>query len=126
MFFYIIVAVADLLTKQLVFNCYLHRLTILIGVVVVFKIGAFLVERKKYPVSCMQQTIKNTNFFIFAFHWILLYWLASPLSRLTKGSDLSLTVIYFVQIILCCTISISLGIILNKLFPRLMKILNGR
>ncbi len=123
---YAIIVIVDLFSKQMLFNCYIHRLAILVGVIAVFKIGAFLVKKKKTENRLVHE-IKNTYFFIFAFHWILLYWLAFPLSKLTSsGSDLSLLIIYFVQIIFGCLISILLGVGLNRLCPRIMKVLNGR
>jgi len=124
---YGVVAIIDLFTNEFEYNNYIHRVTILMGGVVAFKVATAIVWRKEHPDSDLMKQIKSTNFFIFAFHWILLYWLAFPLSKLVhNGSDLSLITIYFMQIILCCTISIFLGMVLNKLFPRTMKFINGR
>lgn len=120
-------ALMDLLTKDAGFNCYLHKLTILLGIIVVFKIGVAIVKRKKYPENKVLMEIKNTKFFIYAFHWILLYWVAFPLSKLAiSGSDVMLIIVYFTQIVLCCTMAILLGIVLNKTCPKLMKVFNGR
>lgn len=124
---YGLIALTDLLTKDLEYNCYLHRLTILLGIVVVFKIAAAFVKRKDRPENKFLTEFKNTNFFIYAFHWILLYWLSQPLSILAgKGTDLILVIVYFLQILLCCSICIGLGLLLNKNIPKMMKVMNGR
>lgn len=123
---YGIFAIMDLLTNQSTFNCYIHKITLAIGVVVVFKMAIHIVDRRKYPEKKLLLCVKNTNFFIFAFHWILLYWLVFPLSKIYNGTDLSLIVVYFLEIILCCSIAIAIGVLLNKLLPKTMRFLCGR
>lgn len=123
---YGVIAILDLFSNELICNFYIHRITVLIGIIVSFKIATLMVKKKEYPESDMLKRIKNTNFFLFAFHWILLYWLAFPLSKIYNGSDASLIVIYFIEMVLCCAIAIVLGMLLNKLFPRTMRFLDGR
>ena len=71
--------------------------------------------------------VKKTNFFIYAFHWMLLYLLAYPLGKMAgEGSDFTLMFVYFVEIFLCCSMAIVIGMLLNRFCPRFMKVLNGR
>lgn len=123
---YCFFAITDLLTNQCAFNSYIHKATLFLGVVVAFKIVTCIVKKRNYPTKKVLLYVKDTNFFIFAFHWILLYWLAFPLSKIYNGTDLSLIVIYFLEIILCCFIAISIGVLLNKVFPQTMRFLCGR
>lgn len=120
------IAFVDLLSMHSAYNGYIHRVTLLIGVIVAFKIAIYFVNKELVLNLKFFESVKNTNFFIFAFHWILLYWLAFPLSKIYNGNDISLIMIYFLEIVLCCTTAIALGMLLNKLLPKTMRFLNGR
>ena len=86
-FLYAFVAFVDLLTSTSDLNCFIHRATILLGVVASFKIAIVHVEKKRFPEKEFAIRVKNTNFFIFAVHWIILYWLSFPLTKLYDGTD---------------------------------------
>ncbi len=120
------IAFVDLFSIHSPYNGYIHRVTLLIGVIVAFKIAIYFVNKNLFLNTKFYESVKNTNFFVFAFHWILLYWLTFPLSKIYNGTDLSLVLIYFLEIILGCSISISLGMLLNMLIPKIMRFLNGR
>ena len=126
-FGYIINILLDLFTKNYEYNCYINKITVLFGIIVAFKISIHIVSKTSYRENDIMKMIKNTNIFIYASHWMFLYWISYPLYNVCfVGAGLSLTLIYFIQIILCCTLLILIGIILNLLFPRLMKFINGR
>ena len=124
---YGIVALFDLLTVNMECNSYIHRLTILIGIIVVFKIGLMVVVYRKGTESPLFKKVKVTNFFIYASHWLILYLLALPLGKLAAGaSDVFMILLYILQIVLCCIICIWGGLLLNRYFPKTMKVFNGR
>ena len=121
------VALLDLLSVNMECNSYIHRLTILIGIIVVFKLGTKIVIRRKEIDSSLFKKIKGTNFFIYASHWLILYLLAFPLGKLASGaSDEFMILLYILQIVLCCIICITTGLLLNRYFPKSMRVLNGR
>lgn len=124
---YGVVALTDLLSVNMECNSYIHRLTILIGIIVVFKIGLMVVLNRKDIDSPLFKKVKETNFFIYASHWLILYLLAIPLGKFAVGtSDVFMVLLYILQIVLCCIICIVAGLLLNRYFPKTMKVLNGR
>ena len=124
---YVVVALIDLLSVNMECNSYIHRLTILIGIIVVFKIGLMVVVYRKEIESPFLNKVKRTNFFIYASHWMILYFLAIPLGKLATGTpDVFMVLLYILQIVLCCIICIAAGLLLNRYFPKTMKVLNGR
>ena len=125
---YVIMVIVDCFTKGSIHNPYIHSVTIIIGIVVLFKIGYTIVSNGKDRIKKeWYNKIQNTNFFVYGSHWLLLYVMSFPLSRLiTYGSDVSLIIVYLLQIVLCVFICTFMGIILNNHFPKFMNVFNGR
>lgn len=127
---YIILIVIDVIYKGSGIGKYIHQLTILIGIPCVVKIVSLIVNshrRIHTTLLRIYDRIEQTQFFIFASHWAVLYLLSQPLSVLIGHNlDVSLVLLYFIQFIVSVLITITLGVILNILMPKAMKILNGR
>lgn len=121
------VVLLDIISVNFECKSYIHRLTILIGIIVVFKIGSKIAVHRKENESLLLEKVKGTTFFIYASHWLVLYILAFPLGKLATGaSDMFMILLYLLQIVLCCIICIAAGLLLNRYFPKSMKVLNGR
>ena len=124
---YGIMVLVDCFTKGCVYNPYIHRLTIVIGVLALFKIGCAIVSNGKDIKKEWYNKVQNTSFFVYGSHWLLLYAMSFPLSKLiVYGSDASLILVYMLQIVLSVLICTFMGVILNTYFPKTMKVLNGR
>ncbi len=121
---YIVIALADLCSKETDYNQYIHKFGILAGIVCSFKVGAYLVEKRGVKTSAF---ISSATFFVFAIHnpWILgnlkklLYMLVRP------ESDGMLTVLYFGNVILTVCISLLIYSVLKRFLPRFTAIITG-
>lgn len=123
-FSYPIIAIADLLTKNYVFNAYIHNLGIISGIIFCFLLVSYLLENNKIKSIPL---LSSASFFIFAIHdpWLLrtikkiLYMVIRP------ESDLMLTLLYFIAVILVIIISVGIYYALKNLTPRFTSIITG-
>lgn len=121
--FYPMIIVLDLLTKGQMYNIYIYKLGICIGIIFWFLIASFLIERihiKSIPF------LTSASFFIFAIHepWILPQ-VSKLLSYYHPNSEISVVFLYFSSVFLALIISAGLYYILIKIVPRFTLIITG-
>lgn len=124
---YVAAALLDWLTKGYSVNTYAHRISILFGMMVMFKFALYYVRKSNIQFeNTIISSIKETSFFLYATHWIFLSLISSPLYYFAIFSGLPSTVIYIIQLPICLLIIVPLGILLNTKYPSIMKVINGR
>jgi surface polysaccharide O-acyltransferase-like enzyme len=121
---YPLLVVIDLLTKKYDFNLFVHNIGILVGIVFWFNLAALLLRTGKMKTNGF---LAAASFFVFAVHDPIL------LSKFRKivfvvlkpSSDIEITLLYFVNVIIVTGIALLLYYLLRKFLPRFTKIITG-
>lgn len=122
---YPIIACVDCLTKHSIYTGYIHRAGILAGVVLVFCIAAWLVEKKNVRAVPL---LTSASFFVYAIHEPMVL---SQVSKITTrisiggGNELILSALYLVNVVITIAIALLIYIVLKKLTPRFLQLING-
>ncbi len=121
---YALVAVADLCTKGMIFNPYLHNVGILLGIMACFRLSAYLIGERNVKVSPF---LAASSFFIFAVHE---QWLLTTIRRVINltfnpSGDMVMTFLYFGYVILTVLIALALYYVLQKTMPRFTAFITG-
>lgn len=122
--FYVPIAILDVLTKGNEYNCYIHMLGILLGVVAIVNITSYLIEKHKVKVNAF---LANASFFVFVLHYLFLNELGKVIFKLMHQPESPYFGFFFYFLVPVITIIICLGlyIILNKYFPKMLAMLTG-
>lgn len=124
-YFYIFVAIADVLTKGIEYNIYIHKAGILLGIVSVVIIASKLLEKNKVKVNA---TLANSSFFIFALHYMIITnigKLAFILLHIPDNNPFAMLGLYFGTTIVTILICLGLYVLLRRFTPRLCNLLTG-
>ncbi|MDR1090538.1 MAG: acyltransferase [Prevotella sp.] len=120
---YPIVAIADLLTKEYIFNVYIHKIGIITGIIFCFNLVAFLLAKEKIR---SVPFLSAASFFIFAVHALLLTILRKISFMIFRPeSDFTMTSLYFINVILTVFITLGMYYILRRFWPRFVAIITG-
>jgi surface polysaccharide O-acyltransferase-like enzyme len=121
---YPLLVIADLLTKNYDVNSFIHKTGIIVGMVFWVNVVASLLRTGKIRVN---RFLVSSPFFLFAIHDPIL------LSKIRKvlyvtfnpQSDLVITMIYFLLVIIVVFIALGLYYILKRFMPRFTAIITG-
>jgi len=120
---YPIVAVADLLTKDLACNPYLHNAGIVIGIFAAVQLAATLLERGKVRVN---KFLAGASFFIFALHTLFIGNLAKVFVKVCFiDSPYYMCLLYFAVPITTIAVCLALYWPLRRCAPKLCVLLTG-
>ncbi len=122
-FIYIIISIADAVTKEESYNHYIHDIGILLGILSAFTIVSYFIDKGKIRVN---KFLSDSSFFIFAMHGLFMGEFMKVLFIiLHPQSPYMLLFIYF--LVPAITILICIGIYggLKKYCPQVAKILTG-
>lgn len=121
---YPIFVIFDLLTIDNLIHPYIHNIGILIGIVFWILSAAYLIENKRVkPIPFLS----SASFFIFAIHdpWLLSQIRKILYSVIQPQSDLSICILYFVNVFLVTIIALGIYFILKKLAPSFTALITG-
>jgi len=119
-----VIAVANLMTMEYIFNEYIHKIGIIIGIVFSFNFAAYLFEKNVIkPVKYLSVA----TFFIFATHDPFFYRTFYKVSYMifSPESDLGFTLLYFANSILVVFSALGLFFVLKRFLPRFTRIITG-
>ncbi len=120
---YIVVVVADTISKEQSYNSYIHDVGILLGIVSAIIITATLLERGKVRVNYF---LASSSFFLFALHTLILSDLGKIIfAPVRSGSPYFLIVFYFLVPALTILICLGLYKVLKTYFPAFTLLLTG-
>ncbi|MDE7412468.1 MAG: acyltransferase [Muribaculaceae bacterium] len=121
---YPLVIIAEMLTKHLSINPYIHSLGIVSGAIFWFLIASYLIEIKKLkPIPILT----SASFFIFAIHepWLLVTLRKLTLSLLHPTSPYIHLLLYFATIAIVTFIAIGIYYVLKKIAPKFTNLITG-
>lgn len=120
---YPFVAIADLLTKNLAYNPYIHNAGILIGLVAAVSLTACLLENKRIRVN---HFLASASFFLFALHTLFMGNLGSLITKLTfVDTPVYMLLLYLVVPTLTICICLAFYWLMQRYTPRLLALLTG-
>jgi Uncharacterized protein conserved in bacteria len=120
---YPIIAIADLLTKEFLFNSYIHKAGILIGIMLCFNLVTLLFERKRIKSISF---LSAASFYVFAMHEPLMKTLRKITFLIVKPeSDISLTSLYFLNVITIIALALCSYWLLRKFLPKFTAVITG-
>ena len=122
---YIAIVIADMLTKEMAYNVYIHKLGILCGVISTVAIAAYLLDSGKLAVN---QTLADSSFFVFAFHFLFIRELGKFtffVLHIPENNPYAMLTLYFAVPILSLIICVSLYLLLKRYTPRICGVLTG-
>jgi fucose 4-O-acetylase-like acetyltransferase len=122
-YFYPVLVIIDLLTKESSYNYLVHNLGILLGIAFFFNLVSCLLNNEKIKTNTF---LSASGFFIFATH----SWLLRPVKRILVDifkpeSDLLLTFCYFMTPLFVVGISLIFYYLLKRFCPAFTKIITG-
>jgi surface polysaccharide O-acyltransferase-like enzyme len=121
---YPLIVIADLLTKNYDANSFIHNAGIIVGIVFWFNLVTCLLRTKKVGVN---QFLAASSFFIFAIHEpLILNSIRKVLyATFNPQSDLVITMLYFLLVIIVVFIALGLYYILKRFMSRFTAIITG-
>lgn len=122
---YLIIAVADTLTRGIGYNIYIHRAGILIGIIATVNIVAPLVAKNRVKVN---MTLASSSFFIFASHYLIIGDVgkfAFTMLHIPENSPVAMLALYFSVPITVTAICLTAHMIVKRLSPKLCALLTG-
>lgn len=121
---YPVIAVLDACTKGLVINAYIHNAGILLGILFLFNVVSFLLERRKLTVGTF---LPGASFFLFAVHEQSLSQIRKSLTAVFPPyvSQMNDVVLYLLPMVILIPIVLILYYLLKKYCPALLRIMVG-
>lgn len=121
---YLLVATTDLLTKGEIYNLYINKIGILVGII------AFVVVTCRWLKSRLVQfftRLANYSFFVFALHYLIINDLAKMVFKMTHMQDVcwQMLLFYIIVPMLTITMCVLVAILLQRSIPRLYSRLCG-
>jgi len=120
---YAIIAVADTLTKGLVYNGYIHKMGIIIGIFAAVGLMSILVEKEKIKSGGF---LADSSFFLFALHGMIVIVIGKVILKFVFiNNAFYFMFIYILTPALTVTICLALYWLLRRYAPRLCALLTG-
>lgn len=120
---YPLLALADLLTKSYEFNHYIHDMGIIVGIVFLFNLVSYYLEKGKIATSGF---LASAAFFVFACHEPWLTLIRKILFKILKPeTDTLMTVLYFLSPALIIIITLSIYALLKRYLPKFTQVITG-
>ncbi len=121
---YTIIAIADVVTKGLDGNSYVHKIGILLGIICCLKLAEFLIESRNVN---MPQFLVTASFFVFAVHdrWILTFVRKAANTIFAPTGDFSMVLLYFAEVVATILISLLIYYVLRKIAPQFTMVITG-
>jgi fucose 4-O-acetylase-like acetyltransferase len=121
---YPLLAIADLLTKGYAGNEFVHNAGILAGIPFGFGIAQSLIETKRVKVN---KFLGASSFFVFAIHepWLLRQFRKLLFAWLKPTTDMELTCLYFVIVLLVVLTALALYYLLKRFVPAFANMITG-
>lgn len=124
-YIYVILAIIDVLTKDMFYNSYIHKAGILLGIVSVVLITSKLLENNKIKVH---KTLANSSFFIFALHYMIINNIGKMtfiLLHIPDNNPFAMLSLYLGTTIVTILFCLCLYLLLRRYTPRICSILTG-
>lgn len=124
-YIYACIAVADVLTKRMDYNSYIHKVGILLGIVSIVLIASWLLENRKVKVST---TLTNSCFFIFALHFMIITnigKMAFILMHIPNNNPVAMLALYFGTTLVTVLLCLGLYVLLKRFMPKTCCLLTG-
>lgn len=124
-YLYVFVAIADVLSKGIEYNIYIHKAGILLGIVAIVLIASELLENNKVKLN---KTLVNSSFFIFALHYMIITnigKLAFIMLHVPDNNPYAMLGLYLGTTIATIIICLGLYVLLKRLTPRLCNLITG-
>lgn len=121
---YPLLAIWDLCTKNELYNIYIHKIGIVMGILFMFLLASYLIEKRKVHIN---KFLASASFFIFAIHdpWLLTQ-IRKVMFRIFKPeTDIILTMFYFLMVFLTVVIALLIYYLLRQLLPRFTAVITG-
>lgn len=122
---YIVVALADALTKGMEFNVYINKAGIILGIVSAIVVVSCLVEHNKVKVNT---TLANSSFFVYALHTLLLCPIGIILFtklHIPEDNPFAMLALYFATPIITVAICLALYVLIKRYIPKVSNLLTG-
>ena len=122
---YIVIAFVDTITKEAPYNCYINKMSILLGVVASVIIASWLIESGKFRVN---QTLANASFFVFALHSLFIGELGKitfSILHIPDNNPYAMLTLYFSVPIITILICLGLYVALKRYTPTICNLLSG-
>ena len=121
---YPLIALADLLTKEYMFNEYMHKTGIVIGIVFCFNLVTILFEKGKIKPTPF---LSAASFFVFAIHapFVLVNLKKISFLLFKPETDIAITALYFFNVIATVCIALGLYYVLKRFMPKFTAIITG-
>lgn len=114
---------ADLFTRNLGFNIYIHNFGIIWGIVFLFNVISVGI---KNDILHNSHFLSSASFFVFAAHEPLLIFLRKILTVINNPiSELDFFILYFVPFLLTLFLTLSLFFLMTKYTPRILHLISG-
>lgn len=121
--FYLPVAIADMLTKEWAYNGYIHNIGIVLGIFTAVSLTSILLEKGKIKVN---KFLAESSFFIFALHIIFIGDIGKVLVKLCFiDSYIYMAALYFLVPTVDICICLGAYWLLRRYTPRLCALLTG-
>lgn len=129
-FFYPPFLIADIITKEITYNIYIHNLAIICGIVFIINIANFFL--KQHSNISPNKFLLSSTFFVFAAHEpymgkfkTLCYKVFPDISQNNIIADVQFILYYLIIAFLWIALLISIYSLLRRFFPRLTAALSG-
>lgn len=100
-----------------------HKINIILGSIFLLKLTKYFIRNNQ--LYCKLAWLEEYSFFVYAFHEPLLTVLKKISVKIIPMHDEFLLVQYFLVVILGVTVSLLIGIVINKVMPKIYSILTG-
>jgi len=122
---FIIVAIADVFTKTMEYNGYIHKVGIVFGIVSAVVVVSYLLEYEKIKVN---PDLANSSFFIFALHSLFIGdvgKLAFTILHIPENNPCAMLTLYFLVPIFSIIVCLKLYFLSKRYTPKVCDLLTG-
>jgi hypothetical protein len=121
---YLPLAIADALTKGWEYNIFIHKASIVLGIVAIVRIATYLVETGKARASAM---LAGSSFLVFALHTLVMDDIGKVLfTALNLPINMgTLLLLYFIVPSFTILFCLGMYLILKRIAPSLCNLLTG-
>jgi len=118
-----IMALADVCTQNQVFNIYIHRTAIFLGIVFVFNIVSHGINNRGWHIS---SSLIASNFFLYSSHYYILSFIRrGMIYTIRPDTEGAHFIVYFVPVLLAFCLIFAVFLLMKKVTPRFLGIICG-